>query len=581
MRRFAGRGLVVAGGEAHYDSDERWVALLEQPRPRYRTTGLLRLPRPGAPGVEAAFDGKEPGCVWHRLFLDACIPPGTKVRLESRAADRLDELETESWSEEPRPYRRRGGSELPWVRGRAPLDAAAAGTWELLFQRARGRYLQLRVALDGNGRATPRLFALRVWYPRFSYLREYLPAVWREDPASASFLDRYLGNAEGTLTEIEGRIAGAQVLFDQRTAPAELLEWLAGWLGASLDAAWSEEKRRFFLANAMRVYAGRGTAQGIVRALRLALEECPDPALFEPAAAASPRFTVRVVERFLARAAPGVTYGAAGTLAPAAVPAGGAWSPAFGPGPLHERWREWVAARFGDLEALNDAWDTDYASWSALTLSPTAPAGEAAAEWRAFLREGLEFTYEPPEPADLALWRTFLAGRYAEPADLNGAWRRHGTVRVTSFESVSFPAELPPAGAELVDWITFVSVVLPMRRGAHRFTVLVPVRLEDPPDVQRTRRALAARLAAIEKPAHTIVDTRLYWAAFQVGSARLGTDSVLGVGSRFSTLVLGRQELGEGTLGWTEPWNVRGRRVVGRDPVAVRAQPDRPSARCS
>src|SRR5262249_23318339 len=159
------------------------------------------------------FDGRDPQCVWHRLLLDACLPPETKIEVWSRAADDPKDLRSADWFAEPPLYRRSNGSELPFV---APPAAPDRGTFELLFQSAKGRYLQLQVRLTGSGSATPRLRALRLYYPRFSYLTRYLPAVYQEDSASASFLDRFLGNLEGTNTAIEDRIAAVQMLFDVR-----------------------------------------------------------------------------------------------------------------------------------------------------------------------------------------------------------------------------------------------------------------------------------------------------------------------------------------------------------------------------
>jgi phage tail-like protein len=590
MRRFGGRAIVAASGEVHYDSGGRWVSLLDHPRHSYAAHARLRFPAaPPAEGGTAAFDGREPGCVWHRLFLDACIPPGASVAVESRAADSRAELDAVPWQPEPRPYLRAGGLEIPWTRATGSEDAPGAGSWELLFQAARGRYLQLRLTLRGNGRSTPRLQALRAYYPRFSYLREYLPAAWREDPGSASFVDRYLANVEGIFTEVEGRIAAAQVLLDTRTVPAEFLEWLGGWLGASLDAAWDEPKRRFFLANALRIYAGRGTRAGLVRALRLALEPCADASLLEPCAGGcaesrtSPRFTVRVEERFLARTAPGVAYAEAGAPVPGAVRPGAAWTPAHGAEALHARWRAWLAGRYAAIEALDAAWGTSHESFAdhRIRLSAMPPAGAAADDWRRFVAGGIGFTYAIPTVAELPLWREFLARRHATPGDLNRAWRRSGPAAYASFDAVPFPDSFPASGAELADWIAFVSGVLPMRRQAHRFTVLVPVELGDPPAVQRERRALAERVAALEKPAHTVVETRLYWAAFTVGGARVGHDTVLGLGSRFTPMVLGGGELASAHLGWTEPWNATGRGVVGRDPVAVRPRTRGTPARCT
>ena len=663
MRRYGGRALVSAAGEAHYDSGDRWVSLLEYPRPLFAREAVLTLPaRAGmaAPGEEAvpAFDGREPGCVWHRLFLDGCIPPESSVTVESRAADDAAALEAAPWTLEPAPYLRMDGPELPFRATWPDGPDGQAGTWELLFQNAVGRWLQLRVTLRGNGRITPRVRAVRAYYPRFSYLREYLPAAYREDAGSAWFLDRWLANVEGTFTALEDRIAAAQVLFDPATVPAEFLEWLGGWMGAAADAAWSEEKKRVFLAHAMEMFAGRGTREGLIRALRLALEECVDPTLFRgtsasPPASSSPsastamkaggcgcgcgggsgaaptdagdaaRFTVRVVEQFLARGAAGVAYGDVGALAgPGTTTTALEWTPAQGPEPLHDRWRDWLRGEYGDIDALNVAWgladpvptareseddalfpplslptvpsttfalepahastgttdtaeaeDAPFTSFDdpRLALPVTEPDREAEAEdWSRFLREGLGFTWAVPDSGgDVQLWRDFLARRYRQPGDLARAWQLSAAEAPASFDAVSYPASLPEQRTRLGDWITFVSVVVPMRRGAHRFTVLVPVAPGDDQDAQRGRRELARRIALLEKPAHTVVETRLYWAAFRVGEARLGTDTLLGQGSRFTALLLDRGELGGAHLGWTEPWNVRGRLVVGRDPVST------------
>jgi phage tail-like protein len=692
MRRFGGRALVTAGGEAHYDSGEKWVSLLEYPRPNFSRVAILQLPVAGggSPGPgEApvhAFDGREPGCVWHRLFLDGCIPPESSVTIESRAADEIADLEATPWSVEPAPYLRSNGPELPYVTTCPPGPEGQAGTWELLFQNAVGRWLQLRVTLTGNGRITPRLRAIRAYYPRFSYLRQYLPAVYREDAGSAWFMDRYLANVEGGFTGIEDHIAAAQVLFDPRTVPPEFLEWLAGWMGAALDASWSERKKRIFLAHAMEMFAGRGTREGLIRALRLALEDCVDPHLFDQDGeteltvpttstaamtstasgsssstsstavtkvakagdcgcgcggsggcgggsgathSSSARFTVRVVEQFLTRDAPGVAFGDVGGLAgPGTTTTALEWTPAQGAEPLHTRWREWLATQYADIDALKKAWgiateptamqglvaqamkksaaggkmeitvgqglgagfemtipivgvtlpeDEDYDSFAdpRLKLPATAPKNTAkAADWTRFLREGLGFTWAVPDSqGDLQLWRDFLARRYGQPGDLARAWGVPKGKADASFTTVAYPAALPEQNTALADWITFVSVVVPMRRTAHRFTVLVPVNPGDDRETQRQRRELARRIALLEKPAHTVLETRLYWAAFRVGEARLGADTLLGQGSRFTSLVLDRGELAGSYLDWTEPWNVRGRLVVGRDPVTAGPQP--------
>lgn len=288
---------LTAGADRTRDAATRWVTLQPIEQPRYASEATLLLSLPGADPAEApALDGKERGCQWHRLFIDACLPPETAVAVQTRAADSRDELETAAFHDEPPLYLRAGGPELPYYRAFSAGDdpAGGRGTWELLFQAARGRFLQVRLTLRGNGRVTPRIHALRAYYPRLSYLRRYLPAVYSDDPASADFTERLLANHEGTLSEIEGKIALAASLFDPRSAPPEALDWLAGWWGLLLDPLWGQiqqrraearprplrpgqqppDRRRLFIRFARRLYERRGTPDGIRFALMLLLDPC-------------------------------------------------------------------------------------------------------------------------------------------------------------------------------------------------------------------------------------------------------------------------------------------------------------------
>jgi phage tail-like protein len=312
MHYFGGRALVawedkvfydVGGGAPGKDTLVYWVQLHVIDQPRYERTRTLFTP---------VLDGKERDCVWHRLFLDACIPPETSVRVWTRAvnANDLEEartlLEGMPFTPEPSLYLRGAGSELPYYEpyaDREPLPENT-GTWELLFQRAQGRYLQIRLELSGNGRVTPQLQALRAYYPRFSYPKRFLPAVYQEDRESAWLLERLLANPEGFYTEIEGKIAEVSMLFDARSAPPETLDWLAGWIGLVLDPLWARiqerrrtdgpvaDRRRLFIRYALRLYNQRGTPNGIKFALHLLLHPCLE-ALLE-------RFKVAAVKPDLA-----------------------------------------------------------------------------------------------------------------------------------------------------------------------------------------------------------------------------------------------------------------------------------------
>lgn len=315
MRRWGERGIAIAGCRVWYDSGDglsspvMFVPLASFGEPQYPVRATLLTPDefPGELDIQP-FDGEQAGCVWHRLLIDARIPTGTRVSVRARAADAPDLLPQAIWREQPSFRRRPTGSELPYytIPALRPVDPAAnpdsvpcdpadterSGTWEILLQEIKGRYIQLELTLEGGGRATPRIYALRLWYPRFSYL-QYLPAIYREDPFHASFLERWLANFEGALTGLEDMIDQLAILLDPRSSPAEALPWLAGWLGLILDPLWQVEQRRFFIRHAMAFYRIRGTLQGIDVALRLYMGQCLDErSLFDMATVGSGRIRI-------------------------------------------------------------------------------------------------------------------------------------------------------------------------------------------------------------------------------------------------------------------------------------------------
>ncbi len=106
MRLFGGKAIVRAGDQVYYDFGETWLPLTAQKRPRYV---------PEASFQTVWFDGKQPDCVWHRLRLDACVPPGCSLQVWSRTSNELAGRERVPWWPEPSPIRRPTGSELPFV----------------------------------------------------------------------------------------------------------------------------------------------------------------------------------------------------------------------------------------------------------------------------------------------------------------------------------------------------------------------------------------------------------------------------------------------------------------------------------
>lgn len=575
LRGFTGKAVIEAADEALYDCGERWLPVLEQPRSRFESEGTFESP---------VFDGNDPDCVWHRLLLDACIPAGAAVLVKSRASNDRDLLKDIDWDEtphEPLPYRRAEGSELPFHRPFGSSEESPdRGTWELLLQRARGRYLKLSITLRGTGRTSPRIRSLRVYYPRFSYLDNYLPAVYREDGEAADFLDRFLANVEGLYTSVEGRIERSETLLDTRTAPPEYLKWLAGWLGAALDPAWDDRRKRLFIDHGELLFRWRGTVIGLRAAVRLALDPCPDERIFNELKQGRDRGlespdgnSLRIVERFMYREHPGLVLGDPTQPVMLGLEAEDApWEPRHGATALHQRFQSFLAARYrgsndGEtLQRLNDAWGSNHTSIGRIVFPPLPPGQPAAAaDWRSFIDQRLPVAYADVGAADESLFREFLARRYGGVGRLNKAYGLTDEQGYRAFTDITLPAELPSSGAPLFDWIEFVSLAVPIKRNAHRFVVLVPSELGELPDSRQRRAARVAEVVGREKPAHTDFEVRLYWALFMVGTARLGMDTIPGEGSRFAAMVLGSNYLGQSYLAASHPLGVRDRSVLGRD----------------
>jgi phage tail-like protein len=541
MRLFSGKALVFGGGDTYYDYGDRWLPLVEQMRPRFVA---------GAEITTYPLDSDKPDCIWHRVMLDATLPAETALEVSSRAADDPASLLLLPWQPEPSPYLRGGGNELPFLPG-----ATLRPTRELLLQQARGRFLQLQLRLIGNGRASPRVRALRAYYPRFSYLSHYMPAFYREDPDSASFLERFLANVEGILTSTEDRIAAAQLIFDPAIAPPDWLPWLATWFGVAIDESWTPQRQRLFLRNAMTFFQWRGTAHGLRAALRLVFDTCLDDTLFTDLRATTPatrRF--RIVEAFRSRRGPGVLVGDASN-GPQQIVAVTRWQPAQGADTLHQRYRAALATSDSSV------------------LFPILPPANAAAEaaWETFCTQTLGFIPAIGSASD-DTWTAFLRRRYLSPAQLPSAY---GT-SVGDFTAVPRPITLPAQADALTDWFLFESVVLATRASAHTFRVLLPVSPTASQDASLRLRQLqlASRIIELEKPAHTLFDVRFYWALFRLGEARLGEDTQIGAGSRapelLPPLVIGETALAENFLAPAHPYDVPHRFVIGRDTLSRR-----------
>ncbi|NMG75810.1 phage tail protein [Aromatoleum diolicum] len=234
-------------------------------------------------------DSAMPDTLWDRLCLDACIPPGCRIDIAVQAGDDRNDL-PDQWIAQPQAVLTAQSSELPFAPGRAPTGEdhdGHAGLYETLIQRSngavrevRGRYLRLRITMHGDGRHSPAIFALRMYYPRFSWQTQYLPDHFQQqerplslegaEPIAANGADlreRLLASFEGVLTPLEDRIAASEILLDPAATPSARLPWLASMLGTTLPRHWPEARRRRWLAAQGALQQTHGSYRGLLLAL--------------------------------------------------------------------------------------------------------------------------------------------------------------------------------------------------------------------------------------------------------------------------------------------------------------------------
>ncbi|MCU7930213.1 MAG: hypothetical protein KZQ90_05390 [Candidatus Thiodiazotropha sp. (ex Codakia rugifera)] len=262
-----------------------------------------------------ALDSEAIACQWHRVFIDACLPPGTQLEVSVRCSDELpaqavqrtarpphglsdlamidEEAVASAWMRRPlasrTPQDQEGwlplgvldrrvyqadvalppvGRELPSEDEYGPRDIPEVAdnmlTLEGLIRNPPGRYLWLRIRLHGSSRRSPVVRALRASHCRPS-LFEHLPAYWSADAAVANEADQALAVLEGLYTEFNQRIDQFHQLLDPRVCPPEALEWLGCFVAMSFDSRIRESVRRQLLSELLTLYRQRGTSAGLER----------------------------------------------------------------------------------------------------------------------------------------------------------------------------------------------------------------------------------------------------------------------------------------------------------------------------
>jgi phage tail-like protein len=209
-----------------------------------------------------ALDSKTYRCTWHRVAMRAQVPAGCTIRVDTFTAESAKSMDEIASLPDSR-----------WSTGQVNVGGnvdSAFCDWDCLILSAPGRYLWLRLTFGSEGVATPCVEQIKVYYPRASSL-QYLPGVYREDAVSADFLGRFLSIFDTMRGQSSELISVMARYFDPMATPAncrnqggtDFLAWLASWLGLTLDSNWPREKRRALVRQAHRLFALRGTPEGL------------------------------------------------------------------------------------------------------------------------------------------------------------------------------------------------------------------------------------------------------------------------------------------------------------------------------
>jgi len=256
------------------------------------------------PAGPATIDSGIPQCLWHRMFLEAIVPPKCGALIWLTASDNRADLVSPSFPWYPHILGIANTTSIPT----AMLEGAPTAVWQsiptevafaptllkedpientqglfmALVQRSNkavrnltGRYLGVRIELNGDGRNTPEIAGLRIYSPRFSYVQKYLPEIYHEakfPPASEiagastrrDFLERFVDIFESQFTRIEDRVANAYLLMRAESTPDDSLDWLGGWLGIQPDS-YPPDRRRARLHATPALYQWRGTVKAAPR----------------------------------------------------------------------------------------------------------------------------------------------------------------------------------------------------------------------------------------------------------------------------------------------------------------------------
>jgi phage tail-like protein len=219
-------------------------------------------------------DGSPSG--WNRADIEVDMPEEATLTISFAScgeaeAGRIEDIRRAFASTGASPARRLAAVDplIAWEDDTRAYRGAAGGKRMLRFllDGARGTHLWLKLAFECPAGASPvSMLSLRVRYPDRSWLDD-LPAIYREDEASAAQLRRFLAPIEALYGDLDETIDSLPGRIDPSTASDEWLPWLLEWLGFPPTAGLGAAIQRQLLAGAGALLEERGTLSALERML--------------------------------------------------------------------------------------------------------------------------------------------------------------------------------------------------------------------------------------------------------------------------------------------------------------------------
>jgi phage tail-like protein len=98
----------------------------------------------------------------------------------------------------------------------------------------------------------------------------YLPQIYqRTDLTGRNFVRDFLWVVQHLQFETDEKLENLEQYFDPHECPERFLPYLASWVALTLEAGWSETKKRSLIKKAVELYHLRGTPRGLKVYLRI------------------------------------------------------------------------------------------------------------------------------------------------------------------------------------------------------------------------------------------------------------------------------------------------------------------------